>query len=60
LLPSHLIDNLLDLVVETIDESINGGYIGSDEKIFDICYTKEKNLFHLIKSDWREYFNILL
>jgi hypothetical protein len=60
LLPSHLIDNLLDLVVETIDESINGGYIGSDEKIFDICYTKQKNLFHLIKSDWREYFNILL
>ena len=60
LLPSHLIDGLLNLVVETIDESIDGGYIGSDEKIFDIFYTKQKNLFHLIKSDWREYFNILL
>lgn len=57
-LPSHLIGVLLELVVETIDESISGGYIGSDEKIFDICYTKQKNLFHLIKSDWREYFQI--
>ena len=60
LLPSHLIDVLLDLVVETINECINGGYIGSDEKIFDICYTKQKNLFHLIKSDWREYFELML
>jgi len=60
LLPSHLIDNLLDLVVNTIEESINDGYIGSDEKIFDICYSKQKDLFHLIKSDWREYFDIML
>jgi len=59
-LPSHLIDSLLELVVETVDESISGGYIGSDEKIFDICYTKQKDLFHLIKSDWREYFDLML
>jgi len=60
LLPSHLISPLLELVVETIDESINNGYIGSDEKIFDICYTRQKDLFYLIKSDWREYFDIML
>jgi hypothetical protein len=60
LLPSHLINSLLELVVETVDECINGGYIGSDEKIFDISYSKQKDLFYLIKSDWREYFDIML
>ena len=60
LLPSHLIDLLLNLVVETVDECIESGYIGSDEKIFDICYTKQTHLFTLIKSDWREYFDLLL
>jgi hypothetical protein len=60
LLPSHLIDPLLELVVDTVDECINSGYIGSDEKIFDICYTKQKDLFYLIKSNWREYFDIML
>ena len=58
LLPSHLIDKLLNLVVETIDESINSRYIGSDEKIFDICYVKQPELFNLIKCSWREYFDI--
>jgi hypothetical protein len=60
LLPSHLIELLLNLVVETVDECIESGYIGSDEKIFDICYTKQTHLFTLIKSDWREYFDLLL
>ena len=57
-LPSNLIDDLTNLVIETIDESIDSGYIGSDEKIFDICYTKKEDLFHLVKCSWREYFDI--
>jgi hypothetical protein len=59
LLPSNLIDKLSDMVLQTIDESIKNNYIGSDEKIFDITYTKDKNFFNLIKCGWREYFNIL-
>jgi hypothetical protein len=58
-LPSNLIDVFTDLVVNTIEESLSGGYIGSDEKIFDICYSKQKELFNLIKCDWRQYFDIL-
>lgn len=59
MVPSSRINELSDLVIETIDESISAGYIGSDEKIFDICYTKNPSLFSLIVCGWREYFNIL-
>lgn len=59
LLPSNLIYELLNMVTNSIDESINNGYIGSDEKIFDIAYSDNKNKFNLIKCGWREYFDIL-
>jgi hypothetical protein len=57
--PSHLIDDFTLRVNETIEESILGEYIGSDEKIFDITYVKDKSKYSLIKCTWREYFNIL-
>ena len=59
LLPSNLIDKFSDMVLQKIDESIESNYIGSDEKIFDLCYVENKDLFTLIKSGWREYFDIL-
>lgn len=59
LVPSLTIDKFMNVVHETIIESIDNGYIGSDEKIFDICYIKDKEMFSLIKSTWREYYAIL-
>lgn len=59
LLPSNLLEKFSDMILQTIDESISNNYIGSDEKIFDITYTKEKDFFNLIKCSWREYFEIL-
>jgi hypothetical protein len=59
LVPSHKIEYLTNEVIKTIDESIVGEYIGSDEKIFDIAYVRDKNSYHLIKCTWREYFDIL-
>jgi hypothetical protein len=56
--PSHLINFLADQITLTIDESLKLFYIGSDEKIFDITYLKSSNRYHLIKSTWREYFDI--
>jgi len=47
------------MVIEVIDEYLDGKYIGSDEKIFDLIYIKNKKYFNLIKCGWREYFNIL-
>ncbi len=56
--PCDLIDNFVDELCFTIEESIKENYIGSDEKILDIAYTKNPNRYNLIKCGWREYFHI--
>lgn len=56
--PSHMVGELMDEMVKTISESIEGRYIGSDEKVFDITYVRNKERYHLIKCTWREYFRI--
>lgn len=59
LLPSILVTEFSELVIKIIDQSLVNGYIGSDEKVFDLCYIEHRELFTLIKSGWREYFGIL-
>jgi FkbM family methyltransferase len=56
--PAHMIDDFVYEFNQTIEESISQGFIGSDEKVFDITYCKNKNKYNLIKCGWREYFNI--
>jgi hypothetical protein len=56
--PSHLIDDLLIEFNNTINECIDSRYIGSDEKIFDLTYVKNKEKYHFVKCTWREYYNI--
>lgn len=41
-----------------INESLDREYIGSEEKYFDFCYLNNKDKFNLVKSDWRQYFDI--
>jgi len=59
LAPSHLVDWLTGEIIKTIDESIELEYIGSDEKIFDITYVKDRSKYDLIKCSWREYYDIM-
>lgn len=56
--PSHLIDFLTLEFNKVIGECLEGCYIGSDEKIFDLLYVKEKSKYNFIKCTWREYFKI--
>ena len=56
--PSHLIDDLLIEFNNTINECIDSRYIGSDEKIFDLTYIKNKEKYHFVKCTWREYYQI--
>lgn len=56
--PVGLIDGLLTDFNKTIEECLSSDYIGSDEKIFDITYCKDRDRYDLIKCDWRTYFNI--
>jgi len=59
LAPSHTVNQLCFDTNQTIIESINEGYIGSDEKIFDITYIKNPSKYELIVCTWREYYGIL-
>lgn len=58
--PSHMIDWYISEINNTIQDCINHGYIGSDEKIFDLTCLKNPNKFNLVKQSWREYYDWLL
>jgi len=58
--PSHMIDWYIAEINNTIQDCINHGYIGSDEKVFDLTYLKNPNRFNLVKQSWREYYDWLL
>lgn len=58
MVPSHMINWFTDQFIETIDTSLEDRFIGSDEKMLDITYLKNKEKYHLIQCTWREYFNI--
>jgi len=59
IVPSELINELAEKFETTVKECISQGYIGSDEKIFDITYCKDPDKYNLIKCTWRTYFKIL-
>lgn len=54
--------NLLNWISSTFDqkviECIDNNYIGSDEKIFDLCYLEDPEKFELVKCDWRREFHL--
>lgn len=55
--PCHLLYPLKKAYMETVDEFLGKGYVGSDEKYFDILSKRNPDRFNLIKCGWREYFN---
>ena len=57
--PLSTIDDLHTEFHQTVEECISQGFIGSDEKVFDLTYIKDKSKYNLIKCTWREYYNIL-
>ena len=58
--PKNNVEQLCNDFKDVVFDVISKSYIGSDEKIFDITYLKNPNLYSLIKSDWREYFELFL
>jgi len=56
--PSHMINSFSLTFEDTVKECLDKKFIGSDEKILDITYLKNKSKYHLIKCDWRTYFKI--
>jgi hypothetical protein len=52
------ITRLCDLFDKNARQCIKDGFIGSDEKIFDLCYCEDSELFELVKCDWRAEFHL--
>lgn len=57
IVPGHLINPLTKAYIETIDEFLAKGVLGSDEKFIDILVKRDPDRFNLVKCGWREYFN---
>jgi hypothetical protein len=52
------LEELINDFVEMVYEFLQKGYVGSEEKYLDLCFLKKTNNFNLVKSDWRQYFEI--
>ena len=55
---NNSIDLLLESFKKEINESLSRGFVGSEEKYLDFCYLENKSEYNLVKSDWRQYFDI--
>jgi len=54
--------SVIDSIVTTFDKNVrfclDNGFIGSDEKVFDLCYLDNPSMFDLVQCDWREEFHL--
>jgi hypothetical protein len=57
--PSKIMDWYISEIEKTVAFCLESGFMGSDEKIFDLTYVKNPNKFTLIKQGWREYYEWL-
>jgi len=57
--PPKCVDSIHEKFNNTVSECIAEGYIGSEEKMLDITYLKNPELYNLISCDWREYHELL-
>lgn len=56
---NNCIDDFIKVFFDKIDNYLVQGYIGSEEKYYDLCYIDNPDNYYVIKSDWRKYFEIL-
>lgn len=58
-IPSKLISVYCSEFNRVLASLLNKGTLGSDEKLFDLCYLINPKMYRLIVSGWREYFKLL-
>lgn len=56
IVPGYLLQPLNNAYLDIVDNYLGLGYIGSDEKYFDILIKEDIDKFLLIECGWREYF----
>ena len=57
-LDGSCINDLCALFDKNVRKCLDDGFIGSDEKIFDLCYYDRPELFELVQCDWRAEFHL--
>lgn len=58
-IPKSYLEDIANKFYLEVEQCVKNGYIGSDEKIFDLLYLNNRNDWDLYKCGWREYYNIL-
>lgn len=58
-IPSKLINTYCSEFNRVLTSLLNRGILGSDEKLFDLCYLINPKMYNLVVSKWREYFKLL-
>ena len=58
IVPVQKVDFLKEEVDSVINEILNKGYIGSDEKIFDIICKRNPGSVNMIKATWFEFYGL--
>ena len=58
-IPKDKIECITEKYTNKVIDCIREGYIGSDEKIFDLIYVDGEVDWEIIKCGWREYFQAL-
>ena len=52
------VDEFINDFLNYIDLFLEQGFVGSEEKYYDFCYSLKPHNYNIVKSDWRQYFNI--
>lgn len=58
IMPKQLIDAIKELVEGVLVEVLRDGYIGSEEKAFDLICKRHPEYFELVKAGWFEFYNL--
>jgi len=53
------INELIERFDNLVKYYLSNKVIGSEEKILDFCFLDNKDNYNIVKSDWRQYFDLL-
>jgi hypothetical protein len=59
MMPAQHVDKYYDLISNELETTMNDGFIGSDEKTYDSIYQTNKDIVHLVKCGWFQFFDVM-
>jgi hypothetical protein len=59
MMPAQHVDKYYGLISHELESTMNDGFIGSDEKTYDSIYQTNKDIVHLVKCGWFQFFDVM-